>query len=72
MFGLLALVVTKSAILFARWRRLSVSAFPLIYCCYVIMMNVAESSVLARNNLVWALLVTFAVFTGKWVRLRVV
>jgi O-antigen ligase len=68
--GLLALTIVRSAILLARWRGFSPSAFPLIYCCHFIMMNFAESSVLARNNMVWVLLVTVAVFTSKWVRLR--
>jgi O-antigen ligase len=70
--GLLALAIAKSAILCARWRRFSLSPFPLVCCCYFVMMNFAESSVLARNNVVWALLVTAAVFTSKWVRLRTV
>jgi hypothetical protein len=34
------------------------------------MSNFAESSVLARNNLSWAVLVAVAVFVAKWVRLR--
>jgi exopolysaccharide production protein ExoQ len=71
MVGLLALTITKSAILFARWRGLAVSAFPLLFCAYFIMMNFAESTILARNNMVWTLLVTVVVFTSKWVRLRV-
>jgi O-antigen ligase len=69
-FCLLTLTIVRSAILLARWRRFSPSAFPLIYCCHFIMMNFAESSVLARNNMVWVLLVTIAAFTSKWVRLR--
>jgi hypothetical protein len=34
------------------------------------MMNFVESSVLARNELVWAVLVAVAVFGAKWVRSR--
>jgi hypothetical protein len=34
------------------------------------MMNFAESSVLARNDLVWAVLVAVAVFVAQWVQLR--
>lgn len=70
--GLLTLTLVKSAVLFVRWRSISISTFSLIYCVYFLMMNFAESSVLARNSMLWALLVTIVVFTSKWVRLRVV
>lgn len=70
--GMLILTITKSAILFARWRGLAVSALPLIYCGYFSMMNFTESTILARNNMLWTLLVALTVFTSKWVRLRII
>jgi O-antigen ligase len=67
---LLCSTAVRSFVLYARWRDLAISSFPLLYCVYFLMMNFAESSVLARNNLNWAVLVAVAVFVAKWVRLR--
>jgi exopolysaccharide production protein ExoQ len=65
-------VLTKSMMLFVRWRTLAVSSFPLVFCGYFLMTNFAESVILARNNLVWAIFVAVAVFVGKWVRVRAI
>lgn len=67
---LLSIVVVRSVIICVRWRDLAISGFPLLYCVYFLMMNFAESTVLARDKLVWAVLVAVAVFGAKWVRLR--
>jgi exopolysaccharide production protein ExoQ len=69
--AMLAFTIAKAAVLVARWRSLTVSAFPLSFCCYFIMMNLSEGSVLSRNSITWTLLVGVSVFVGKWVRLRV-
>jgi exopolysaccharide production protein ExoQ len=69
-FLLLCVTLVRSMILYVRWRDLAISSFPLFYCVYFVMMNFAESSVLARNELVWAVLVAMAVFVAKWVRAR--
>ena len=65
-------VLTKSTMLFVRWRTLAVSSFPLVFCGYFLMANFAESVILARNNLIWAIFVAVAVFVGKWVRVRAI
>ena len=70
MLLLLCSIVLRSIVLYVRWRDLAISSFPLFYCVYFLMMNFTESSVLARNDLVWAVLVAVAVFVAKWVRLR--
>lgn len=63
---LIAATTFRSAMLAFRWRELAISAFPLAYCLYFVVMNFAESAVLARNSLTWALLVAVSVFTAKW------
>ena len=70
MLLLLCSTVVRSFVLYVRWRDLAISSFPLFYCVYFLMMNFAESYVLARNDLIWAVLVAVAVFVAKWVRLR--
>jgi O-antigen ligase len=67
---LLCITVARSLVLYIRWRDLAISSFPLFYSVYFLMSNFAESSVLARNSLSWAVLVAVAVFVAKWVRLR--
>lgn len=67
---LLGITVVRSMVLYVRWRDLAISSFPLFYCCYFLMMNFAESSVLSYNDLIWAVLVAVAVFVAKWVRSR--
>lgn len=67
---LLVATIVRAARLAFRWRQLALSAFPLAYCLYFIVMNFAESSVLSRNNLTWALLVAVAVFCAKWVKAK--
>ena len=57
-------------VLYARWRDLAISSFPLFYCGYFLMMNFAESSVLSYNDLLWAVLVAVVVFVAKWVRVQ--
>jgi O-antigen ligase len=70
MLLLLCIIVVRSLVLYLRWRDLAISSFPLFYCVYFLMMNFAESSVLARNDLVWAALVAVAAFVAQWVQLR--
>jgi exopolysaccharide production protein ExoQ len=70
MLLLLGTILVRSLVLYVRWRDLAISSFPLFYCVYFLMMNFAESYVLARNDLLWALLVAVAVFVAKWVRPR--
>jgi exopolysaccharide production protein ExoQ len=70
MLLLLCTILVRSIVLYVRWRDLAISSFPLFYCVYFLMMNFAESSVLARNELIWAVLVAVAVFVAKWVRSR--
>jgi exopolysaccharide production protein ExoQ len=70
MLLLLSIIVVRSLVLYVRWRDLAISSFPLFFCVYFLMMNSVESSVLAQNDLVWAVLVTVAVFVAQWVRLR--
>jgi len=67
---LLGVTVLRSIVLYVRWRDLAISSFPLFYCVYFVIMNFAESYVLARNDLIWAVLVAMAVFVAKWVRPR--
>lgn len=67
---MLAIVLLRSVVIYIRWRELAISSFPLFYLVHFLMVNFAESSVLARNNLVWAAQVAMAVFVAKWVRLR--
>jgi exopolysaccharide production protein ExoQ len=67
---LLGIIVVRSLVLYVRWRDLAISSFPLFYCAYFLMMNFSESSVLARNDLIWAVLVAMAVFVAKWARAR--
>jgi exopolysaccharide production protein ExoQ len=67
---LLGITLIRSMVLYGRWRDLAISSFPLFYCVYFLMMNFAESYVLARNDLLWAVLVAVAVFVAKWLRLR--
>jgi exopolysaccharide production protein ExoQ len=66
---LLWITVVRSMVLYVRWGDLAISSFPLLYCVYFLMMNFAEGSVLAHNDLIWAVLVAVAVFVAKWVRL---
>jgi exopolysaccharide production protein ExoQ len=64
-------VLARAAIIFARWREIAISSFPLFFCGYFLLVNFAESSVLSRNSLTWAILVAMTVFTAKWVRVRI-
>jgi exopolysaccharide production protein ExoQ len=67
---LLCITMLRSIVLYVRWRGLAISSFPLFFCVYFVIMNFAESYVLARNDLNWAVLVAVAVFVAKWVRSR--
>ena len=60
----------RAARLAFRWRDLPVAAFPLAYCLYFVAMNFAESSILSRNSLTWALMVAVTVFAAKWARVK--
>jgi O-antigen ligase len=67
---LLGVTVLRSIVLYVRWRDLAISSFPLFFCVYFVIMNFAESYVLARNDLIWPVLVAVVVFVAKWVRPR--
>jgi exopolysaccharide production protein ExoQ len=67
---LLCTTMGQSMLLYVRWRDLVISSFPLFYWVYFLMMNLAESHVLARNDLLWVVLVAVAVFVARWVRPR--
>jgi exopolysaccharide production protein ExoQ len=70
--ALLVTIAAKSLAIMVRWRTLVMSSFPLAFCVFFLLVNFTESSVLARNELVWALLVALAAFLARWVRMRVV
>lgn len=67
---LLVIVAVRAMVIYVRWRELAISSFPLFFWVFFLMVNFSESTVLARTNLVWAVLVAMAVFVAKWVRLR--
>lgn len=68
--AMLAATILRAARLAFRWRDLPVAAFPLAYCLYFATMNFAESSILSRNSLTWALMVAVTTFTAKWAKAR--
>lgn len=70
MLLLLCGLLIRSMVLFVRWRNLPISSFPLFYGVFFVMLNFAESHVLARNELIWAVLVAVTVFVAQWVRAR--
>jgi O-antigen ligase len=64
-------VLVRAAIIFVRWREVTISSFPFFFSTYFILVNFSESSILGRNSLTWALFVMNVIFLTKWVRMRV-
>ena len=64
-------VLIRAAIIFVRWREVTISSFPFFFSTYFILVNFSESSILGRNSLTWILFVMNVIFLTKWVRMRV-
>lgn len=61
----------KSTMLMTRWRDLSVSSFPFVFCSYFTLVNITESTIMAQNSIIWAVFVALNIFLAKWLRVRV-
>lgn len=70
MISLILLMIVKATVLLVRWRVVTISSFPLVFCGHFIASNFTEAMVLAHNSLTWVLFVTVALFLRKWVRLK--
>ncbi|MGI9503420.1 MAG: O-antigen ligase family protein [Geminicoccaceae bacterium] len=68
---LLISLYVKSTMLMTRWRDLSVSSFPFVFCSYFTLVNITESTIMSQNSIIWSIFIALNVFLAKWLRVRV-